>query len=189
MSAVEAGESFEADVLVIGGGLSGTWAAVAAAREGGSVILADKGYCGTSGVAAPGGPGHWWVPPDPDLREQAIERKFAISGGLANREDWTWRTLPTLAPYYGFPKDERGVTQFRALRGPEYMRAMRALAGDHGVVILDQSPALELLQRADGSIAGARGRQRQLNRPWTVRHGLWRNATGRVAVDVVAGAR
>jgi len=49
MSAVEAGESFEADVLVIGGGLSGTWAAVAAAREGASVILADKGYCGTSG--------------------------------------------------------------------------------------------------------------------------------------------
>jgi len=42
MSAVEAGESFEADVLVIGGGLSGTWAAVAAAREGASVILAES---------------------------------------------------------------------------------------------------------------------------------------------------
>ena len=42
MSAVEVGESFEADVLVIGGGLSGTWAAVAAAREGASVILAES---------------------------------------------------------------------------------------------------------------------------------------------------
>lgn len=184
MTAVEAGESFQADVLIIGGGLSGTWAAVAAAREGASVILADKGYCGTSGVAAPAGPGHWWVPPDADLRAQAIERKYAISGGLADREwmaqilDCTWRTLPTLAPYYDFPKDEHGVTQFRALRGPEYLRAMRALVGDHGVIILDHSPALELLQRADGSIAGARGRRRQLHRPWTVRAGAVILATG-----------
>jgi succinate dehydrogenase/fumarate reductase flavoprotein subunit len=174
MSAVEAGESFEADVLVIGGGISGSWAAVAAAREGASVILADKGYCGTSGVAAPAGPGYWWIPPDPNLRAPAIERKFAISGGLADREwmarilDWTWRTLPTLAPYYDFPRDEQGVTQYRALRGPEYLRAMRALVGNHGVIILDQSPALELLQRADGSIAGARGRRRQLHRSWTI---------------------
>ena len=37
------GETFRAEVLVIGGGLSGTWAALAAAREGASVILADKG--------------------------------------------------------------------------------------------------------------------------------------------------
>src|SRR5271155_4949927 len=118
MSAVEAGESFEADLLVIGGGIAGTWAAVAAAREGARVILADKGYCGASGVAATAGPGHWWVPPDPALREQAIARKLATGGGLADPDwiarilDMTWRTLPTLAPYYFFPKDETGVTQY-----------------------------------------------------------------------------
>ena len=92
MSAVEAGESFEADVLVIGGGLSGTWAAVAAAREGASVILADKGYCGTSGVAAPAGPGHWWVPPDPDLRAQAIEPSARWSSSSAGL--WSRMTTP-----------------------------------------------------------------------------------------------
>lgn len=46
------------DVLIVGGGLAGTWAAIAAAREGVSVILVDKGYCGTSGVTATAGPGH-----------------------------------------------------------------------------------------------------------------------------------
>jgi L-aspartate oxidase len=51
--------AFEADVLVIGGGLSGAWSAIGAARAGAQVILVDKGYVGTSGVAAAAGPGHW----------------------------------------------------------------------------------------------------------------------------------
>lgn len=179
-----AGDDLEVDVLIIGGGIAGTWAAVAAAREGASVVLADKGYCGASGIAACAGPGHWWVPPDPTLRAQAIERKYATCGGLADRDwmarilDLTWRTLPTLAPYYRFPQDENGVTQYRALRGPEYMRAMRMIVIDHGVMILDQSPALELLQRADGSIAGARGQQRQRHLAWSVRAGAVVLATG-----------
>jgi len=97
---------------------------------------------------------------------------------MARILDLTWRTLPTLAPYYEFPKDDRGVTQYRALRGPEYMRAMRALAVDLGVVILDHSQALELLQRADGSIAGARGQRRQRHSPYTVRGGAVVLATG-----------
>ncbi|WP_158814675.1 FAD-dependent oxidoreductase [Methylocapsa sp. S129] len=177
-----AGDDLEADVLIIGGGVAGTWAAIAAAREGASVILADKGYCGASGVAATAGPGHWWVPPD--QRAQAIERRLATCGGLGDRDwmarilDLTWRTLPTLAPYYRFPKDENGVTQFRALRGPEYLRAMRMIVIDHGVTILDQSPALELLRRADGSIVGARGRQRQRHSAWSVRAGAVVLATG-----------
>jgi glycine/D-amino acid oxidase-like deaminating enzyme len=38
----------EADVLVVGGSLAGTWVAVGAAKAGADVILVDKGYCGTS---------------------------------------------------------------------------------------------------------------------------------------------
>ena len=41
--------ALEADVLVIGGGPAGTWAALAAAAKGARVVLADKGYCGSSG--------------------------------------------------------------------------------------------------------------------------------------------
>ena len=38
-----------ADVLVIGGGPAGAWAELAAADEGASVVIAEKGYLGTSG--------------------------------------------------------------------------------------------------------------------------------------------
>jgi succinate dehydrogenase/fumarate reductase flavoprotein subunit len=180
-----ASASLEADVLVIGGGLAGTWAAVGAAREGASVILADKGYCGASGVTATAGPGHWWVPPDPDLRAEAIRRRDLLGFGLGEPSwmarilDVTWRTLPTLAGYYDFSRDQSGALQYRGLRGPEYMRAMRRLAEGAGVRILDQSPALELLLGSDGSVAGARGIHRQrMSQEWTVRAGAVVLATG-----------
>jgi succinate dehydrogenase/fumarate reductase flavoprotein subunit len=105
-----------ADVLVIGGGLAGNWAAAAARRAGASVILVDKGYCGTSGVTATAGPGHWWIPPDPaDLRETAIAARRKSGFGL-NDAEWmartlarTWESLPTLEGLYKFSKDEKGV--------------------------------------------------------------------------------
>jgi succinate dehydrogenase/fumarate reductase flavoprotein subunit len=176
--------TLEVDVLVIGGGLAGTWAAVAAAREGASVAIVEKGYCGTSGVTATAGPGHWWVPPDPKLRAEAIGRRQATAFGLADSDwmerilDTTWRTLPTIAGYYDFSTDDSGAVHYRSLRGPEYMRAMRRLAQDSGVRILDQSPARELLLRADGSVAGARGLQRQKRREWSARAAAVVLATG-----------
>ncbi|QCI63860.1 FAD-dependent oxidoreductase [Phreatobacter stygius] len=169
----------DADVLVIGGGMAGAWAAAAAAAEGAAVVLVDKGYCGTSGVTAAAGPGHWWAPPDPpQARETAIRNRQAIAFGLGDPAwmyavlDQTWRTLPTLGQHYRFPIDDRGQVNYRAVRGPEYMRALRALIEERGVTVLDHSPALELLARPDGTIGGAQGLQRQqANRPWRVRAG------------------
>ena len=169
-------------MLVLGGGLAATWAASAAAQAGAQVVLADKGFCGTSGVTATAGPGHWWVPPDG--RDAAIREREAVAEGLAERRwmarvlDETWRTLPTLAAHYAFPRDEAGAVQYRNLRGPEYMRAMRRLALRSGVRILDGHPALELLLHADGSAAGAAGIERVTGAPWTVRAGAVALATG-----------
>lgn len=175
----------QADVLIVGGGLAGCWAAIAAAQAGASVILADKGYCGTSGVTATAGPSHWWVPPEPrEARSRAIAERDARGFGLSDPAwmarilELTWRTLPTLAPYYDFSVDERGQTQYRGLRGPEYMRAMRRYVEDLDVTILDHSPALELLLRHDGSVAGASGHRRQEAQDWTVRAGAVVLATG-----------
>lgn len=58
---VEYGERTDdsADVLVIGGGMSGCFAAIHAARRGKSVILAEKGATVRSGSAG-GGIDHWW---------------------------------------------------------------------------------------------------------------------------------
>jgi succinate dehydrogenase/fumarate reductase flavoprotein subunit len=167
--------NLESDVLVIGGGMAAAWAAIGAARAGASVVLVDKGYFGTSGVTATAGPGHWWVPPEPALRAAAIRQREAIAFGLAEPRwmgrilDETWRQLPTLAGFYEFGANEQGVTLYGAVRGPEYLRALRQLARQLGVHIFDHSPALELLMHADGSAAGARGLHRQLNQSWSAR--------------------
>lgn len=173
---------WETDVLVIGGGLAGAWAAIAAAREGARVILADKGWCGTSGVTATAGPGHWWVPPE--HREAAVADRLKRSLGLGDPDwmarilDLTWTSLPQLARHYAFSTDEQGRTQYRGLRGPEYMRAMRAFALEAGATILDHHPALELLTDADGVITGAAGVALRGERPWTIRAGAVVLATG-----------
>jgi len=51
-------QEIDTDVLVIGGGISGCWAAISAARQGLSVVLVEKGDTIRSGA---GGPGcdHW----------------------------------------------------------------------------------------------------------------------------------
>ncbi len=164
--------------------MAAAWAAISAAREGASVVLADKGFVGSSGVTATGGPGHWWVPPDRKLREAAIERRYQTSFGLADKAwmariiDVTWRTLPQLAGYYPFSVDGKGETYYPGLRGPEYMRALRRFALESGVRILDHHPALELLTHRDGAVAGAAGYARLERRAWTIRAGAVILATG-----------
>ena len=58
----------EADVVVLGGGIAGCWAAITAARNGAKVVIMDKGDIRRSGS---GGPGcdHWCnVPANPHSR-------------------------------------------------------------------------------------------------------------------------
>ncbi|MFG1280805.1 FAD-binding protein [Xanthobacter autotrophicus] len=175
----------DCDVLVLGGGPAGTWAALEAAKSGARVILADKGFCGTSGATAPSGTSVWYVPPDPERRHAAIVSREALGGHLADRA-WSARVLD--ATYdglnhlgergYPFPLDEAGAPIRVSLQGPEYMRLMRKLAKGAGVRILDHSPALELLVDGGGAVAGARGIRRQQGDAWRVHAGAVVIATG-----------
>ncbi|MEI7027091.1 FAD-binding protein [Paenibacillus sp. y28] len=173
-----------ADVLIIGGGPAGTWAALTAAGKGAKVVLVDKGYCGTSGATAPSGTGVWYVQPDEALREQARQSRFELGGRLAetgwmNRVlDQTYANMNRLAEWgYPFPLDDEGNAYRRGLQGPEYMKLMRRLVQKAGVKILDHSPALELL--ADGhGVGGASGIRLQSGEAWTVRAGAVVIATG-----------
>jgi succinate dehydrogenase/fumarate reductase flavoprotein subunit len=176
--------SLDADVLVIGGGPAGTWAAWTAASRGARVVLADKGYCGTSGATAPSGVGVWYVPPDPEAREDARASRESMGGHLADRVwmdrvlDQTYENVGKLADWgYPFPVDEDGKQARRSLQGPEYMKLMRKKVKQAGVRILDHSPALELLVDDDG-VAGARGVDRQTGQRWQVRAGAVVIATG-----------
>lgn len=163
----------DTDVLVVGGGLAGTWAAWSAAEAGASVVLVDKGFCGTSGVTATAGVGHWWVPPAE--RRVAMAARAALGGGLTD-EAWmhailetTWERLPAIGRVLPFPVDESGTRRYRSVRGPEYLRAMRRLVQQAGVRILDHHPALELLTDPDGAVVGAAGVSRQPLGTWHAR--------------------
>lgn len=176
--------SAEADVLVIGGGPAGCWAAISAAERGASVILVDKGYCGTSGAAAAAGHGVWYCPPDPELREEAMASREGLGGWLADRS-WSSRVLDETYVQmnrlgeWGYPFPENGefrrvssdghVHHSRGLQGPAYMRIMRRKVVNARVTIWDHSPVLELLRTADGEVVGAAGVQRQRDGAWSVR--------------------
>jgi succinate dehydrogenase/fumarate reductase flavoprotein subunit len=173
------------DVLVIGGGPAGVWSAIAARRAGARVVLVDKGYCGTSGPTASGGQGVWYVPPDQELREQAMASREELGGALSER-DWmarvleeTWRRVPELDDArYPFPVDDAGEVQRVNLQGPEYMRRMRKWAQKAGVAIRDHHPATTLLRDADGAVAGAAGIALKGGEEWRVEAGAVVLASG-----------
>jgi succinate dehydrogenase/fumarate reductase flavoprotein subunit len=182
--AVNGALNLTADVLVIGGGPAGTWAAVSAAAKGVKVILADKGYCGSSGATAPSGTGVWYVKPERELREAAKASRYTMGGQLAEHGwmdrvlDRTYENMNKLGEFgYPFPLDPEGKPHRRSLQGPEYMRLMRRLVQKAGVQILDHSPALELLADAYG-VGGASGVRTQTGDVWTVRAGAVVIATG-----------
>src|SRR5437868_13448206 len=83
---------FEADVLVIGGGPAGTWAAISAAERGARVVLADKGFCGTSGATAAAGTGVWYVDHAPAQRAGAMADRTPKGGSLTVAR-WIERVL------------------------------------------------------------------------------------------------
>lgn len=177
--------NLEADVLVIGGGPAGTWAAWSAASSGLRVVLVDKGYCGTSGCAAASGNGVWYVPPEQEARETAIASRESLGGYLSNRQwmnrvlDQTYANVNQLADWgYPFPVDDDGKPARRSLQGPEYMRLMRKQIKRAGVEILDHSPALELLVDEEGIVSGAAGINRQTAGKWRVRSQAVIIATG-----------
>jgi succinate dehydrogenase/fumarate reductase flavoprotein subunit len=90
-------QEIETDVLIIGGGIAGCWAAISAARKGVRVTLVEKGDTVRSGA---GGPGcdHWCnVPANPHSKvnpDEWAERMTSrpYSNGIGNqiqcREDY-----------------------------------------------------------------------------------------------------
>lgn len=163
MTNVQAVDTLSTEVLVIGGGPAGTWAAIKAAQAGVDVVLADKGHTGSSGATASVGTGIWYVDDVPELREAAMASRDALGGHLAER-DWMVRVLDETharmhelgeVQRYPFPVDTYGQPIRNDLQGPEYMRRQRTRVQRLGVRILDHTPALELLVDDDGVVSGA----------------------------------
>jgi len=180
------GNVLHADVLVIGGSLAGAWAALSARSAGARVVLAEKGYVGTAGVvAAANCGGQHTVPDDPVVSDKVVHSRHEASFGLDDLDyarrvyDATWLVGQKLA--------ERGFVSSRgpgpagrrlaSFRGPYSLHFLRQELVKAGVVILDHSPALELLSR-DGVVSGAQGTNRQTGEDWAVHAGAVILATG-----------
>lgn len=168
----------EADVLVIGGSLSGAWAALSAAAAGAEVVIVDKGWIGTAGiVAAATGGGYFLLPDDPEQRHKTIRIRHDQADGLDDLGfcervyEQSYKSYLKLAEW-GFRAGRMG-----AFRGPDSMVFLRRQLQKIGVRILDHSPALELLS-SDGVIAGAAGIHRKTGKSWSVRSGAVVLATG-----------
>ena len=184
MAPVEFAIDFAADVLVLGGGPAGAWAALAAARAGASVALADKGRLGTSGATAAVNTAVVHVAPRSEERRQVIERRVDRGLGLARAEtidavlDEAWHGLLQLPEWgYAFPRDDDGEIYRGTLRGPDYMQILRRRLHKAGVKILDHSPAVALLRDNEG-VAGGWGYQRVAAKPWRIQAGAVVIATG-----------
>lgn len=158
--------SLDTDVLVLGGGPAGTWAALTAARLGARVVLADKAYCGTSGAAAASNNTAWYVPRQADHADHHVQR-FERGGRLSNAR-WVAAVLESTVQQlhllhalgYPFPRGADGSVTYASLRGPDYMRFMRGLVARAGVQILDHCPVETLDRSDDGTVTGARGTSR-----------------------------
>ncbi|MGW5219681.1 FAD-dependent oxidoreductase [Nocardia sp. NPDC004085] len=175
----------ETDVLVIGGGPAGAWAAVSAAAAGAAVVLVDKARCGSSGPTAYGAIPLWHLPPGP-ARDEAVRRGHAHGGALGDPE-WMHRVLEEthqrieqLARWgYRITGDPARPARRSYLDGGRYLRRMRRAAREAGVRVFDHHPALQLLADREGVVRGATGLCAQDGfRRWTVRAGAVVVATG-----------
>ncbi|WP_084522868.1 FAD-binding protein [Nocardia inohanensis] len=154
---------FDADVLVLGGGPAGAWAALAAAAAGARVIVVDKARCGSSGPTARGGVTLWNIPPG-RARDAAVAQNFAHGGGLGDPE-WMYRVLDEthrrvaqlVQGGFRFQGEHAARPARIYLDGAKYLGRLRRSLVIAGVRILDHHPVLQLLTDSDGTVSGAAG--------------------------------
>ncbi len=121
-------ERVQGDVLVLGGGLAGCYAAIAAARKGKSVILVEKGAVERSGSAGTGFD-HWesacsnpcsGVTPE-EITKAYIDEQDGYSNGIAHYIECEegWHRLLDMESFGGKIRDTEGEFQGADFRDDE----------------------------------------------------------------------
>ncbi len=160
------------DVLVIGGGIAGCFAAIKASENGADVILVDKGYAGKSGQS-PYATSFMVFDPDKGHRIDDWMGYLNKTSEYLNNRYWTEVTITeSYARYqdlisWGLQFSERGKTARASLAPPGLLepqifdskslsQILRKQLVKNGVQIVDRVMVTELLKQ-DGRIAGAVG--------------------------------
>jgi succinate dehydrogenase / fumarate reductase flavoprotein subunit len=169
----------DADVLVIGGGFAGVWAALRAAESAPNVILVEKAYVSRSGASTMSGGVTTCPLPSDDL--SAWVEEFVVRGDYMCDQDWTLKLLEgqrrrvaELAEWkVPISRDGNGAIRRFASRGMVAVRCMqynpklameelRRQAVARGVRIIDRLCITELITSdgaypTQGSVVGAFG--------------------------------
>jgi succinate dehydrogenase/fumarate reductase flavoprotein subunit len=169
-------EVLKTDVLIIGGGFGGLWAALRAAESGTSVTLVDKSFAGKSGHSYFAGGAMMVLLPEDDLDEYVYDitlgNEWIVDQEMvAEVFKGSYDRLKDLESF-GLPFRKSGGsyvwTKARGTRNvknlwPEHATAadevtiLRKVALGRDVKVLDHVYIYDLVKGADGSIAGAVG--------------------------------
>ena len=176
MEAIREQRQINCDVLVVGGGIAGCFAAIKACENGASVLLIDKGYVGKSGQSPYAGSFMVFNPAwGHDL--QAWMDLVNRTSEYVNNRAWTELTITGSYERYldllqwgvrfvGGSTDDptrfpapSGVTEnlrFEEDKPGDYVQVLRRQARRSGVRILDRIMLTELL-KADNRVVGGIG--------------------------------
>lgn len=185
--------SYECDVLVVGGGLAALNAAVYAAEQGKSVVLADKGTPGYSGLSA------WpscdaYFDPDYDADQEPLWDKYMVFNGegLCNLDwedvwckesketyqrlvDWGWIKIYDNGKDAGYwvdgkymHDDPKGyLNNYLRPEGRDRHLVFMDLLNEKGVTVLDHTMVVDIIESDAGACVGAVGVQFQSGTPIT----------------------
>jgi succinate dehydrogenase/fumarate reductase flavoprotein subunit len=166
----------ETDVLVIGGGYAGSFAAIKATEAGAKVVMAVKGRTGRSGLTP--WANSWFVFKDTKgiTREQYIQQ-FLLSGEYLNNMDFVeilieesyerYEELSSWGAKTGRSHYYQPGTVTRAIEVVDCGDAMRRKVVACGVKLLERVMITSLIQQ-DGEVVGAVGFHMESGKPYAV---------------------
>ena len=141
----------DCDLLVIGGGAAGIFAALTARAAGLKVVLLDKGHVGASGLSPWAGGLNYFD--RTHGKREAWHQSVARLGEYVNRPDWLDVYLDHSQDMHDRLKDWGILDNNIVWRGKSYRQRLV----DADVMLIERLMVTDLLQAKDGRIAGAVG--------------------------------